>query len=124
MSHRNKSPVLCAAIVIALSSSGCALLNPNRQNWLYFPPSNPEVLLAYDSSEVRSLLADENAREVDVNRFWRDKHTKEEEIKTNPGYAAPPGPVPSGTIRVLTEHGKNARVLCPIKVILQGPGAF
>jgi hypothetical protein len=47
MSHRNKSAVLCAAIVIALSSSGCILLIPNHHNWLYFLP---QILRSYWST--------------------------------------------------------------------------
>jgi hypothetical protein len=75
---RKKPPLLCATIAISLSSSGCTLLNPNRQNWIYGGSPRAQVLLAYDSPEVRRLLADEDAREYEVNRFWQDKHTPEE----------------------------------------------
>jgi hypothetical protein len=64
-----------AMAVIALGLSACTLFNPNRQDWIYSGSSNSQVLLAYDSPEIRRLLADEDAREEEFKQFWRDKHT-------------------------------------------------
>jgi len=49
---------------------------------VYSGSSDAQVLLAYDSSNVRRLLADENAREEEINEsFWRSKHTEEDASK-------------------------------------------
>jgi hypothetical protein len=67
---------------MALGLSACTLINPSRQSWIYSGSSDAPVLLAYDSPEIRRLLADENAREEEVNdSFWRSKPTREDGIK-------------------------------------------
>jgi hypothetical protein len=66
----------CATVVCSLGLWGCALLNPGSAK-LYPAPPNSRVFLITDSQEVRQLLADEDAREDDVNRFYREKHSAE-----------------------------------------------
>jgi hypothetical protein len=112
--HRKKFPLLCTTIVISLSL-GCALLNPNRQNWIYGNSPNAQVLLLYDSPEVRRLLADENAREGEINRFWRDKHTQEEGVKRIHDMARHPEQYPPGRSKFLEDMAKMTGFYVPSK---------
>lgn len=70
--------LLSTTVVICLVFSGCAFLNPNRQFWVYGGSPTAQVRLVFDTPEVRRILADEDAREEDLNRFWREKHTQED----------------------------------------------
>ena len=70
--------VFYAILMIVVGFWGCALINPNRQAWIYDGSHHAKVLLISDSSEVRRLLAEEDVREEGVSRFWREKHTNEE----------------------------------------------
>jgi hypothetical protein len=93
---RNKY-LLCTTIIISLSSSGCTLFNPNRQNWIYDGGApKARVFVVYDSPQVRRLLADEDAREYEVSRFWRDKHSQEGGTKRIQDMALHPENYPPG----------------------------
>jgi hypothetical protein len=67
------------ALLLA-SSTGCALLLPGR-NWQLAGSSNMRILLATDSPTVRQLIAEEDAGEAIVSRFFREPHTKEEGVE-------------------------------------------
>jgi hypothetical protein len=51
------------------------MLHSNR---LYGGSPHSNVFLISDSQEVRRLLASEDARQDDIDRFWREKHSEED----------------------------------------------
>lgn len=68
------------AAVLLIGSTGCAFLLPGRF-WRLTGGSSTQILLASDTPEIRQLIADENAREDEVRRFFREPHTQEEGIE-------------------------------------------
>jgi len=68
----------CAlALATFLHLSGC-LLSTNR-DYRLFAIGHKQILLVSDSVQVRRLIADEAARQVIVDRFWTEHHSRDEE---------------------------------------------
>ena len=75
-----------AAILIAVTVCACDLLNPNRQ----LKTQDRLVRLIAPSPAVDSLLSRQRTQDEEVERFWREPHSKDEgirrvqELQTNP----------------------------------------
>jgi hypothetical protein len=74
-----------AGILIAISLCGCDLLNPDRQLKTQDRPVN----LIAPSAEVDSLLSHQRVQDEEVERFWREPHSRDEGI-ASPGVANEP----------------------------------
>jgi hypothetical protein len=111
---RNSLPVFLA-IVASLAFSGCELFNPNRQNWIYGGSSTTQVLLVFDSPEVRRLIAHEDTFEDALNRFWRDKHTQEERNERIQDMMRHPERYPVGRAEFLDAMAKMPGLYVPAK---------
>jgi hypothetical protein len=91
---RNLFPSMLAVAAL----SGCAIFNPNRQFRVYEDLPNAGARLVLDTPEVRRLLADEDAREEALNRFWKNQHsTKEGDARVQDMMAHPDSYPPGRT---------------------------
>jgi hypothetical protein len=68
--------VAVTLLIGSIGSTGCIFLA--SRGWRITGNSKMQVLLVSDSPEVRRLIADEDAGEEEVNRFWREHHSAEE----------------------------------------------
>jgi hypothetical protein len=74
----NKRALFCWLVATELiSSAGCAFILPGRF-WRLNGDSKVPVTLITDSPEVRRLLDEEDAREEEVSRFFREPHSRED----------------------------------------------
>jgi len=63
--------------LLFLGLTGCVFLLPGRF-WRLVNDPNTKILLISDSQAVRRLIADEDAREVEIRKFFRESHSREE----------------------------------------------
>jgi hypothetical protein len=101
------------ALLLA-SSTGCALLLPGR-NWQLAGSSNMRILLATDSPTVRQLIAEEDAGEAIVSRFFREPHTKEEGVEHIKDMMHHPDQYPPGRPEFLKAMAQMPGVYVPGK---------
>jgi hypothetical protein len=85
---------------MVIDLAGCAFILPGRF-WRLNGHSKAPVTLITDSPEVRRMLAEEDAREEEVSRFWREPHTREEGIAHIRDMASHPDQYPPGRTEFL-----------------------
>ncbi len=93
------------AAVALISSTGCALILPGRF-WRLNGDSKAPVTLITDSPEVRRMLAEEDAREEEVDHFRREPHTKEEGFQRLEDMRQHPDQYPPGRTEFLKAMGQ------------------
>jgi hypothetical protein len=99
MSHGRALFCWLAAIAL-ISSTGCAFILPGRFYRLNGELKAPVMLLT-DSPDIRRLLADEDAHEEEVSRFFREPHTKEESFQRLEDMRQHPDQYPPGRTEFL-----------------------
>jgi hypothetical protein len=93
--------------------SGC-MFNPNRQFWVYGGSPTAQVRLVVDTAEVRRLLANEDAGEEVVDRFW-SQHSRIEGQERVKDMAAHPDLYPPGRATFLTAMANASGFYVPGK---------
>ena len=74
---RTRRWMLCwLAVTLFIDSIGCVFLLPGR-SWRLTGSSNAKILLVSDTPQVRHLISEEDAREEEVRRFFREPHTRQ-----------------------------------------------
>jgi hypothetical protein len=71
-----RQAIFLILIPVLLATSGCDMLNPNRQ----IITSRATRLIA-PSPQVERLLSVQRKQDAEVDSFWHEKHTKQEGIK-------------------------------------------
>jgi len=105
------------AVALSISLAGCIFMRD--RDYRLTDPTNRWIVLISDSPDVRRLIAAEDAREDEVRRFWREKHSREEGIQRERRDAAP-GAIPDRATGVPRTHGSDARGEGPHAVLLRG----
>jgi hypothetical protein len=97
-------------IVAQLGSVACVFPSP-RGFYQLNGTSKTAAMLLVDTPEVRRLLAEEDKREEEMNRFYREPHTQQERIQHMLDIMKHPEQYPPGRMEFL-------------KAMSQMPGAF
>jgi hypothetical protein len=74
-----------------------------------------QVRLFSDTSEVRGLIAAENAQEEDIGGFWRELHTREEKEQRIHDMEANPDRYPKGRAQFLSAMANSPGFYVPEK---------
>ena len=111
-----KSLLFAALFVALLALPGCFVLSEKRWEYrIVDRSSRPQVVLTYDSPEVRKLLAEEDAREEEIGCFWREKHTVEEASKRFEDMRVHPELYPPGRLEFFRAIANMPGFPVPIK---------
>src|ERR1051326_4298075 len=101
---------------LVIGLAGCAFFR--EKQWEYRIVDRyqkVQVVLAYDSSEVRKLLADEDTREYEINHFWREKHTDEQAAHRFEDMRKNPELYPPGRLQFLAAMANMPGFAVPVK---------
>lgn len=97
----------------ALFLTGCAFILPSHFYRLY--DHGAGVLLVSDTPEVRQMIADEDAREEQINRFWREPHSAEERKERIRQMIHNPNEFPSGRQNFLAAMARAPGIVVPTR---------